>query len=276
MRNFQRDAYGIELNKLLRDAFGRDLTQWFRWKVWNNHFESYSIARPNSELIAHTGVFRLQLHLGGEHFPVVVLAAIATARAERGRGHIRKLLGAVLERCADTPVLLTAPSAAATFLQKFDFRPVQEQQPVAEIVSGNPAVCGRKLTPEEARPLLEQNRCDSSAFRAEEALPLELLRLCCGWADQLLLLRDGLAAACHRRGETLHLGGLFGPNRPDGGAGHSPAAFRRPPGGVRVRARDPRRTDPLGGAISGPPGVSPRELPLPVPFHFPESYTYIY
>lgn len=272
MRNFQRDAYGIELNKLLRDAFGRDLTQWFRWKVWDNHFESYSIARPNSELIAHTGVFRLQLHLGGERFPVVMLAAIATARAERGRGHIRKLLGAVLERCADTPVLLTAPSAAAAFLQKFDFRPVQEQQPVAEIVSGNPAVCGRKLPPEEARPLLEQNRCDSSAFRAEEALPLELLRLCGGWADQLLLLRDGLAAACHRRGETLHLGGLFGPN---------PASWEElvtllPLSGVR------RVEFGFAPEIPGVPihWVEPSparrvflrgELPLPVPFHFPES-----
>ena len=50
MRNFQRGAYGIELGKLLRDAFGRDLTQWFRWKAWDNRFESYSIARPNSEL----------------------------------------------------------------------------------------------------------------------------------------------------------------------------------------------------------------------------------
>ena len=73
MRNFQRGAYCIELGKLLRETFDRDLSQWFGWKAWDKRFESYSIARPNSELAAHAGVFRMQLRIDGEIYPAIKL-----------------------------------------------------------------------------------------------------------------------------------------------------------------------------------------------------------
>lgn len=270
MRNFQRGAYCIELGKLLRETFDRDLSQWFGWKAWDKRFESYSIARPNSELAAHAGVFRMQLRIDGEIYPAIELACVASARADRGRGLIRKLLKAVLERYTDTPALLTAPPDVADLFLEFGFRPIRDQLPTLKIELNNPAF-PRKLSPDDARPLLENNRCRSAVFDVEEAPPLALLSLCGDWAEHLLLLRDGLAAACFRDGETLHLAALFGPK---------PGSWREvasllPFSGIR-RVEFGFTPDALDIPLHWEEYDPPRRLllrgslPLPETFRFPE------
>lgn len=271
MRNFRRDAYCIELNKLLREAFGCDWTNWFEERGWDERFESYSIARPNSELAAHAGVFRLRLRIGGECFPAIQLAAIASARADRGRGLVRQLLEAILTRYGDTPAFLSAGAAWAEPAARFGFRPLREQQAVVETeLAGTPPP--RKLTPREARPLLEENRCTSAVFAAEEALPLELLHLCGDWRDHLYLLRDGLAAACFRNGETLRIAALFGPNpaRWEEIAPRLPfpgvrrVEFGFPPDALDAPFRLEEYTPLYGKFLRG-------DLPLPGAFRFPDS-----
>lgn len=212
----------------------------------------------------------MQLRIDGEIYPAIELACVASARADRGRGLIRKLLKAVLERYTDTPALLTAPPDVADLFLEFGFRPIRDQLPTLKIELNNPAF-PRKLSPDDARPLLENNRCRSAVFDVEEAPPLALLSLCGDWAEHLLLLRDGLAAACFRDGETLHLAALFGPK---------PGSWREvasllPFSGIR-RVEFGFTPDALDIPLHWEEYDPPRRLllrgslPLPETFRFPE------
>lgn len=271
VRNFPREAYCIELNKLLREAFGHDIAPWLRLKVWDKRFESYSIARPNSELAAHAGVFHMRLRLGNELVPAIQFAGVAAARADRGRGLVRKLLETILARYDQTPALFAADPTAEQSLQKFGFHPLREERPVLEFATTE-APPPRKLTPAEAMPLLEANRFRSSIVDAEEALPVELLHLCGDWAEHLYLLRDGIAAACFRNGETLRIAALFGP----GFARWNEIAPHLPFPGIR-RVEFGFTPDALDAPFRWEQFTPPRvkflrgTLPLSGAFRFPDS-----
>lgn len=155
-------------------------------------------------MVAHVGVSRMKLRVKGKEFFAIQLGGVATSPEARGQGHMRRLLGGVLRRYAETPVFLFANDSVSDFYPKFGFSAARTMRPVARLSIDNPFEPER-CTPDAAAPLAGKRRFPSAVFDVLDCRELRCFHLFGGYADRLLRLGPGLAVAAEQCGDTLLL-----------------------------------------------------------------------
>ena len=203
MRNGFDPEYAVQLNALMREVFDFDFDFWFRRGMWSDKYESFSLIDAG-RMVAHVGVSRMKLRVKGKEFFAIQLGGVATSPEARGQGHMRRLLGGLLRRYAETPVFLFANDSVSDFYPKFGFSAARTMRPVARLSIDNPFEPER-CTPDAAAPLAGKRRFPSAVFDVLDCRELRCFHLFGGYADRLLRLGPGLAVAAEQCGDTLLL-----------------------------------------------------------------------
>ena len=208
MCNSYDPDYAALLNPLVREIFDFDFDFWFRRGFWTEKYESCSLA-GEGRMIAHVGVARQKVRVGGKTFLALQLGAVACIPEERGNGHVRRLIDNILRRYSGTPVFLYANDSVLEFYPKFGFRPVEEQLPVVKTVIDND-IAPVRCAPEELRELaMKRRRPASDLFDVLDGGEIRCFHLFGEYADKLYRLTPELAVAAEQEGETLKLYELF-------------------------------------------------------------------
>ena len=95
------------------------------------------------------------------------------------------------------------------FYPRFGFRRAEDFLPVAE-ERLLPCPAARRITPDEARPLLEKRCQFSRVFDAADGLPIHLFHLYGECRDHIWQLSGETAAVAIQEGSTLRLLDVFG------------------------------------------------------------------
>lgn len=204
MRNHYDPEFAAAQKVLLREVFDFDLDFWFRLGMWNEKYESYALF-DGPRMIAHAGLSRLNLRVGGKELRAIQLNGIACTPAERGKGHIRRLLDGILRRYSGTPVFLFANGNVLDFYPKFGFEPRTMHLPTADAVVDNPGLQPVRAVPDELRELASIRRLPSSIFSVSSDAELRCFHLYGDFADRLYRLAPGIAIAAEACGDTLKL-----------------------------------------------------------------------
>ena len=156
-----------------------------------------------------SGLFALTLSVEGRPLPAIQLNGVATTASHRGRGLSRRIIGRILEEHAGTPAFLFANDSVLEFYPRFGFRRAEDFLPVAE-ERLLPCPAARRITPDEARPLLEKRCQFSRVFDAADGLPIHLFHLYGECRDHIWQLSGETAAVAIQEGSTLRLLDVFG------------------------------------------------------------------
>ena len=207
-QNFQSAAYIEKFNPLMLEAFGMTFDHWFKLHVWDRRYESFAIF-DGARMLSHAGLSALTLLIGGRPLPAIQLNGVATTASHRGRGLSRRIMGRILEEHAGTPAFLFANDSVLEFYPRFGFRRAEDFLPVAE-ERLLPCPAARRITPDEARPLLEKRCQFSRVFDAADGLPIHLFHLYGECRDHIWQLSGETAAVAIQEGSTLRLLDVFG------------------------------------------------------------------
>lgn len=124
-----------KLNTLLKDIF-LDFKFWYDLDLWDENYESYSIA-VNNEMIANICVYKTQVLLRGQNHRALSVGAVATKERHRGRGLSRRLMDHIIDKYHNTPMYLSANESVVDFYPKFGFKRLYEKQPVSNFAVNN-------------------------------------------------------------------------------------------------------------------------------------------
>ena len=209
VQNYQSESYIQRCNPLMKQVFGRTLEHWYRTGAWNRQFECYA-KLDGPRMLAQVGVVHLTLLLGETKCQAIELNGVAVSPEVRGRGYARELLAHILQKYASTPAFLFANDTVLDFYPKFGFRRRRDLLPVAMEAFDHPDLVPNRLSPDEARPLLEQRLRLSTATDAEDGLPIALFHLYGDYAPHIYAIGKDLAVVARQQGTTLHISDLFG------------------------------------------------------------------
>ena len=198
MRNGFDPEYAVQLNVLMREVFDFDFDFWFRRGMWSDKYESFSLIDAG-RMVAHVGVSRMKLRVKGKEFFAIQLGGVATSPEARGQGHMRRLLGGVLRRYAETPVFLFANDSVSDFYPKFGFSAARTMRPVARLSIDNPFEPER-CTPDAAAPLAGKRRfpsmCSTAGSCAAFISSADMRTGCCGSAPVSPSRRSSAGTRC--------------------------------------------------------------------------------
>jgi GNAT superfamily N-acetyltransferase len=137
-----------------KDPFGADARH-LRWLPKDRFFV---LRAPDGRLAAATGLVVVEVEVGGEAFPVVGVGMVIVSKPQRGRGLMRRVLGAALEAAPslgpDGAMLFCSPENVARY-ERFGFREINSRvvvQQSAGPVEMPPAAMWRPLRPRATWP----------------------------------------------------------------------------------------------------------------------------
>jgi len=120
--------YQQRLNRLLKGIF-LDFQFWYDLNLWDDNYESYSIA-DGDEIVSNICVYKAQLLFRGQTHLALSVSAVATRQDCRGRGLSRRLMEHIIEKYDGIPMYLSANQGVVDFYPRFGFRRVYKKQPV--------------------------------------------------------------------------------------------------------------------------------------------------
>jgi len=128
MSNKNDPVYQAMLDDLIQEVFGFSFAPWFEYELWDDNYESYSIIE-NGKMLSNICIYKADLTIQGVKTPAIQFGAVATRKAERGKGYSRILMAHVLALYPNTPSFLFANEGVRDFYPKFSFRQVQNHIP---------------------------------------------------------------------------------------------------------------------------------------------------
>jgi len=109
--------YQHKLNNLLKDIFF-DFGFWYDLNLWDENYESYSIAE-NGEIVSNICVYKTQILFNGKQYSALSVGAVATKREYRGRGLAGTLMKHIVDKYDNVPMYLSANDSVVNFYPKF-------------------------------------------------------------------------------------------------------------------------------------------------------------
>ena len=162
--NQQNDpAYESLLDDLIREIFGFSFAPWFERKLWDQHYESFSIIQDN-KMIANACIYKTDLLINGQTLRAHQFGAIATRKDQRGKGLSRLLIEHILSLYPDTPAFLFANPSVTDFYPRFGFCQVQTYSPCISVTLDNSPDTAIKYGPDDdfVRKMLYSKRIYSN------------------------------------------------------------------------------------------------------------------
>jgi GNAT superfamily N-acetyltransferase len=210
-------AYRAQLNALMAGTFGFTFDGWSGPLGWNADYISYAVMEQE-RLLAHAGVYRMDLRIHGTPRTAYQIGGVATRPEWRGQGLSRLLLEHILARQPGALFLLFANESVLNFYPRFGFTPRAERQPIVEIPAGAPSGGAglRRLALDDPRVAvyLRQPPMFSAVLDCANAAPLHWFHLRLGYADciyEVPALRAMLVA--RQIGDRLEIDGLWASER---------------------------------------------------------------
>jgi len=123
------EKYEALFDDLIQEVFGFSFAPWLEHKLWDEHYESYSIIR-DGRMLANTCVYKTDMIVNGQRSPAIQLGAVCTRESERGKGLSRLLTEHILSLYKETPAYLFANESVLDFYPRFGFKQIQIHRPV--------------------------------------------------------------------------------------------------------------------------------------------------
>ena len=190
--NSQNDpTYESLLDDLIQEVFGFSFAPWFRRKLWDERYESYSIIADNI-MLANVCIYKADLLINRQPFRAHQFGAITTRKNKRGKGLSRLLMEHILSLYTDTPAFLFANPSVIDFYPRFGFRQVQTYSPGLAITINNTSNKAVKYSPDDdfVRKMLYDKRVMSNIVDSNNMQPIEIFHLIMAYSDGTYYLPD--------------------------------------------------------------------------------------
>jgi len=138
VNNRNNPEYEAMLDHLIQEVFGFSFAPWFRRKLWNSDYESYSIIE-NGKMLSNVCIYKSELLINGRKTTAIQLGAVATRKSERGKGMSRIIMEHILSLYPCTPAYLFANQGVLDFYPKFGFTQTQTYKPEISLTINNNA-----------------------------------------------------------------------------------------------------------------------------------------
>jgi GNAT superfamily N-acetyltransferase len=207
-------AYRAQLDALMADTFGFTFAGWDGPLGWSADYISYGVMQ-DGQLLAHTGVYRMELLAGGARRTAYQIGGVATRPEQRGQGLSRMLIEHILGLHPGAVFFLFADDSVRGFYPKFGFTPLEERQPTLEIAPSSPLAVAQPAGPlpagvrrlaldDPALPdYLRKPAAVSAILDCASAAPLHWFHLRLGGADRLYEIPALRALLAARQEESL-------------------------------------------------------------------------
>ena len=136
VNNKNNAEYEAMLDALVQEVFGFSFAPWFKCKLWDSNYESYSIIE-DGKMLSNVCIYKSKLLINGERTPAISFGAVATRKDARGKGLSRHLIQHVLSLYPDTLAYLFANPSVINFYPQFGFRQAQTYKPEISVAINN-------------------------------------------------------------------------------------------------------------------------------------------
>jgi len=182
--------YELLFDDLINEVFGFSFDTWLERKLWDEHYESYSIIKDNV-MLANLCIFKTEMTVKEKHIRANQFGAVCTRECARGKGLSRLLIEHVLSVYSDTPAFLFANDSVRDFYPRFGFKQVQTYRPTEKVMTNN-QVQKTKLCVDD--PVLKdtiKNRAgNSTVMDCLNTYSTQMFHLIKDYADDIYLLPE--------------------------------------------------------------------------------------
>lgn len=191
MNNHNNVTYEALYDSLIQETFGFSFERWFERKLWDEHYESYSIIE-NGVMFANVCIFKTDMMVNGKSFCAHQFGGVATRKSERGKGLSRLLMEHILEKYPNTPAFLGANPSVIDFYPRFCFRRVQTYHPEIVTDINNDTSKGTKLSPDDAQVViaLRERGAFSNVLDSLNTQSVQMFHLLLDYPDSIYRLPD--------------------------------------------------------------------------------------
>jgi len=144
VNNSNNPKYEALFDDLIGEVFGFSFAPWFKFKLWDKNYESYSIIK-DKKMLANVCIYKSKIIVQGEKVQTIRFGAVATRKDLQGKGLSRCLIEHIFKIYPNTLALLTANSSVVNFYPRFGFRQVPTFKPEIDILIDNDSTKAIKL-----------------------------------------------------------------------------------------------------------------------------------
>jgi GNAT superfamily N-acetyltransferase len=184
-------AYELLFDNMIQETFGFSFVPWFERKLWDEHYESYSIIE-NGEMLANVCIFKTDMIVNGLSMRAHQFGGVATRKDRRGKGLSRLLMEDILAKYPDTPAFLGANPSVIDFYPRFGFRRVQTYRPIIATDISSHVAEPIKLSPADkqvANALLERGAY-STVLDSLNTQTVQMFHLLLDYSDGIYYLPE--------------------------------------------------------------------------------------
>ena len=200
-------AYEAMFDDLIQEVFGFSFIPWFEYELWDDKYESYSIIEDGI-MLSNVCIFKSDLLINGEKAPAIQFGAVATRKAERGKGLSRLLMEHVLSLYPNTPAYLFANPSVVDFYPKFGFRQVQTYIPEISLELNNAKSASVKCGLDDAilEEILSNRNIYSSVVDCTNSQSIQMFHLIMSYSEDIYYLpNSGVIVAATAKDGRLFL-----------------------------------------------------------------------
>ncbi|MCL2284768.1 MAG: GNAT family N-acetyltransferase [Firmicutes bacterium] len=189
VNNRNNPEYEAMLDNLIQEIFGFSFSPWFKRKLWNSDYESYSIIE-SGKMLSNVCIFKSELLINGKKTTAIQFGAVATRKSERGKGMSRIIMGHVLSLYPSTPAYLFANQGVLEFYPKFDFVQVQTYKPEISFTIDNNAAAAVKCNVDDeiVTRALDRRNVYSSILDCTNSMPIQQFHLIMPYSNNIYYL----------------------------------------------------------------------------------------
>ncbi|MCL2426769.1 MAG: GNAT family N-acetyltransferase [Oscillospiraceae bacterium] len=205
--NRHNPEYEVMFDDLIQDVFGFSFSPWFERKLWDEHYESYSVIE-NGRMLSNVCIYKSNIVVQGKTVMTNRFGAVATRKDMQGKGLSRLLMEHILSLYPNTLSLLTANPSVIDFYPRFGFKQVQTYTPeIAVNINNNQKKAIKySLDDPDFMTLLYNRNQYSNIVDCISTQSIQIFHLLMEYADDIYYLPNlDVAVVAQQDGSNLYL-----------------------------------------------------------------------